>query len=34
MLTVTGLLQPGLRDAACGRPPSRYSRRVAPDVLR
>ena len=24
----------GLRDAACGRPPSRYSRRVTPDVLR
>jgi len=24
----------GLRDAAYGRPPPRYSRRVAPDVLR
>jgi mannonate dehydratase len=24
----------GLRDAAYGRPRSRYSRRVAPDVLR
>jgi hypothetical protein len=24
----------GLRDAAYGRPPSRYSRRVAPGVLR